>query len=60
MTRQRATLRFHDGTQHLVTEQTFPMMRADGDQIRARLRVIIAAQADGFAVVWVGIVLHGR
>ena len=51
-------MRFHDGTQDLVFEQALPMMRADGDEIRARLRIIIPAQADGLAVMSSGTALR--
>ena len=41
-------------------EQTFPMLHAYRHEIGPGLRVIIIAQADGTAMVDVGVVFHGR
>ena len=45
---------------HNFTKQAFTLPGAYRDKIRAGLRIIVILQADGMAVVYVGVVGHKR
>jgi len=45
-------------TIHHLTKQAFPLIRADRDEICSAAAVIIFPQADGMAMVDVGVVFH--
>ncbi len=49
----------HHPTIHHLAKQTFPVLRANGDEIRPRLCVIVPLQPDGTAVVFFRVVGHG-
>lgn len=44
---------------HDFAKQTGAVVGADGDEIRPRLDVIVSLQADGSAMVAVGVIQHG-
>ena len=50
----------HHYTIRNFSEQTFVVIGADGDKIRPGLRIIVITQADGMAMMNIGIVFHHK